>query len=160
MGVLYAPLYRSVYLGKIASIYHEQMIDQNLVAQNTSSMDGKSPYLVRPSGQSDDYALRSFAAGASDIPSVGSYIGDWGHGGMDSPSIDHTTDRHSRPSIISNDNESFHTAYSGEHPFAMHTADIHQLMYDDEHYDHFSSRSMSASESDGKITGKDFDIHD
>ncbi|KAI7885245.1 hypothetical protein K492DRAFT_204108 [Lichtheimia hyalospora FSU 10163] len=134
VGVLYAPLYRSVYL-----------------AQNASRMDGHSPYLVRPSGQSDDYALRSFAAGASDIPSVGSYIGDWGHGGMDSLSVDHAVDRHSRPSIISNDNESFHTAYSGEHPYGMHATDIHQLIYDDEHYDHFSSRSMSASESDDEF---------
>lgn len=122
-------------------------------------MEDRSPYLVRPSGQSDDYALRSFAAGASDIPSVGSYIGDWGHGGMDSLDVDHVADRQSRPSIISNDNESFHTAYSGEHPFGMHAADIHQLIYDDDHYDHFSSRSMSASESDGKNGSNDFDMN-
>ncbi|KAI9269315.1 hypothetical protein BDA99DRAFT_348390 [Phascolomyces articulosus] len=128
VGVLYAPPYRL--------FHHEE--------HGTGVDNEPNPgYLMRtPSHQPENYALRSFTGvtGASDVPSVGSYMSDWidGHSYLD---------RRSRQSVKSNDDESFHTAYSNE-PASRSPPPTGQDLETMEVYDHYSSDSMANSESD------------
>lgn len=97
---------------------------------------------MRTPSQPGNYAIRSFeGAGASDVPSVGSYMSDW---------IDGTTYLNipSRQSAMSGDDESFHTAYSND-PSNRGTPpgqNMEQLGL----YEHYSSDELG-SDSDGKI---------
>ncbi|KAI9492938.1 hypothetical protein BDB00DRAFT_872979 [Zychaea mexicana] len=128
VGVLYAPPYRSFH-------YEE----------HDTGFDGEpNPgYLMRtPSQQPENYAIRSFkgAGGASDVPSVGSYVSDW----IDGPSY---LDKRSRQSVKSNDDESFHTAYSND-PASRSTPPTGQELEVMELYDHYSSDSREVSDTD------------
>ena len=102
-------------------------------------------YLMRtPSHQPESYAIRSFTgAGVSDAPSVGSYMSDW---------IDETSylDRRSRQSVKSNDDESFHTAFSND-PGRSHSSSppTGQDLETMELYDHYDSESICNSDTDG-----------
>ncbi|KAI9320168.1 hypothetical protein BX666DRAFT_2151466 [Dichotomocladium elegans] len=123
VGVLYAPLYKSVYL----------------TGEGMKDAESNTLYLVQPSGGQNGMTnvAQSFA-GASDKPSVGSYVRDWGNASND----DIYNDQRSRKSAVSNDNESFHTAYSNDE-----FADLHNLILTEELY-HLSSESLPPSDSE------------
>ncbi|KAI8143386.1 hypothetical protein BJV82DRAFT_92680 [Fennellomyces sp. T-0311] len=126
VGVLYAPPYRSFYL-------------EGHGTENETEINGA--YLMRTPSQPGNYAIRSLAgAGASDVPSVGSYMSDW----IDGNSY---LDIRSRQSVMSNDDESFHTAYSND-PLNRGTPPGHNLEQLDL-YEHYSSDEL-ASDSDGE----------
>lgn len=92
-----------------------------------------------------EQSFHSLAA-ASDIPSLRSYVGDWGQlSGETTP-----VERRSFTSGFSGDSESFHTAYSNEDAVAQGTMTAREWRLSADTDESYSGGSVSNTESDGE----------